>query len=58
MLYIEFGRNQFVGLTAIGNKNTRETDERTDARTHARTQTKIKVSRFRSGTKKQSHYFT
>jgi hypothetical protein len=39
MLYIEFGRNRFVGLAAIGKKHTgngRRTDGRTDARTHAR----------------------
>jgi hypothetical protein len=55
MLYIEFGRNRFVGLAAIGKKHTgngRRTDGRTDARTQARTQTKIIVPRFRSGTKK------
>jgi hypothetical protein len=54
MLYIEFGRNQLVGLAAIGKKHTgngRRTDGRTDGRTHARTQTKIIVPRFRSGTK-------
>jgi hypothetical protein len=33
MLYIEFGRNRFVGLAAIGKKHTGNgrTDGRTDA---------------------------
>jgi hypothetical protein len=59
MLYIEFGRNRFVVLAAIGKKHTGNgrTDGRTDGRTHARTvgrtQTKIKVPRFRSGTNKK-----
>jgi hypothetical protein len=39
MLYIEFGRNRFVGLVAIGKKYTGNgrTDGRTHARTHAHT---------------------